>query len=79
MEIEDLYIQLYSESGRLEEHSSLDEFFPAPEDPLALKWNDDIEPGRWVTTIRDLERLRSEDAPLSYTLRGLAAIGVDPI
>jgi len=77
MEIEDLYIQLYSESGCLEEHN-LAEFSPAPDDPLALKWNDDDEPGRWVTTIRDLERLRSQDAPLSYTLRGLIVIGVYP-
>jgi hypothetical protein len=77
MEHEDLYIVLYSESGRREQHN-LEEFFPAPDDPLALKWNDDDEPARWVTTIRDLEQLREKAAPLSYTLTGLAALGFGP-
>lgn len=78
MQHEDLHVVLYSESGRRETHGSLAEFFPVPDEPFALKWNDDDEPARWVTTIRDLEQLIEKEAALSYTLNGLAWLGVEP-
>lgn len=69
-------ILLYTASGEIET-SNLNEFDAAPADALALKFNDPIEDGRWVTDESDLRKLRSEDAPLSYTSAGLEAIGVE--
>lgn len=68
---------LYSAEGKIEKHSNISEFDAPPDDAFALKFTDAIEDGRWVTDESDLRKLRSEDAPLSYTSAGLAVIGVE--
>lgn len=70
-------IRLYNASGKIENHSNLAEFPSVPSDALALKFNDEVEDGRWVTDEDDLSQLRREDAPLSYTSAGLAVLGVE--
>ena len=70
-------IRLYNASGKVEHHSNLAEFPEQPADALALKFNDEIEEARWVVEESDMRKLRLEDAPLSYTLAGLAALGID--
>lgn len=70
------YPTLYTTDGRVHQTVNREYFGGQPDGALALKFNDAVSEEEWISDTQELSELKTQGAPLAYTVAGCEAMGI---